>query len=1244
MAAAELPRPGVEVIQEFRTQSPTVLRPTLVPFVTGAAKEIIEVVNADGTLNANAKLGTSYQQLPRVINQTAFPSPRGNIAEVDVEEATIQTYFNFGGSLVKLERDPGESFLTAFNYATRAAVRSNFFVTGSGLALNGLILVLAIDVTARLNTTKDVTVTFVGSGNLTPTQIVNQINTAVGDTVASAIAINGSDTRIQIASNKYGAGSSVTIRAGGSANTTLGFASPSSEYRVEGSGFRAQDQNNNTTLSPWVEWSPGVYLVDGVSTSLPSYDDTVPSSGAGFGFIDSTATFTPSLIKSGTTFASSGLDLKVGDQFTADGAAPNGALIMKVESTRFKLGTINTKLSTFDTNGNVVAAVYDASNVNTLFAATPFAPRYAWFMAKNLTGNLAATAAVLTGTTEGTAATAATVTSPAVPAGSSPYALAGLTLKFDVTINGVLQDTQTFTFTGGPFAALSDIVTAVGTHVTGIFAHTDTGGTKIAFSTNLTGATQALVLRSDSTALVALGFLAATEYDATGTDVEFDAVGAQLLGGNQTFSFTGTNGQTLVVKISADGGATYPTTRTYTFTTGTLTFANIGALVTELNAGTHWDGATSPSPAQFTFSAVGNKLLIKGAATGHLAGLKVDSTSTAIGGAANATLQFTSNQSDTGEDAGLGELFKFQLNGRPHTYMITIAGNSLVDLVANINENVGFPVASIGGTNSDQLVLTSTLKGYASSVTVIDDSGSQQANRSLGFGSGNRSATGTGRPNPDFSIDTSGNVVLGAEILRSQLTGIPFDPGVTDIYIQYHGLRKDVSPSAKDPGILRISDVTTLGTVLNPLTPDNPLGLGFFFMLLNAPGLECAGMGVDETNAAAPFGTLEAFTRVASALESQEVYAIAPLTHDVTVHQMFNTHVQFMSGAEQKGERIVFVNAVEPTRAVDDVVASGLSAGSTATSDQLVVDVNPSPGLVSRGLDPLSLTYDDQVFIKLTVAGQSRTYLVSEVNGTLVIVTTTFATGQNADGFFSTTPLTETVVDADWTLAVRGDLLLIPGSTLPDKDKIAETVAAQSSGYKQRRLYNVFPDTFTATLAGTDQSIPGFYACAAIAGMVARFPPQQGFTNMPMTGFTGVKGSQDTFSVKQLNVMAGGGTYIIVQDAQGAPLASRHQLSTDITSIETRELSITKVVDYVAKFMRTALRNFIGTFNINQPLLDTLSTVIQGMLGFLVENGIILGGELNNLIQSKDEPDTVLIDVTLDVPFPCNYIRLTLAI
>jgi hypothetical protein len=141
-----------------------------------------------------------------------------------------------------------------------------------------------------------------------------------------------------------------------------------------------------------------------------------------------------------------------------------------------------------------------------------------------------------------------------------------------------------------------------------------------------------------------------------------------------------------------------------------------------------------------------------------------------------------------------------------------------------------------------------------------------------------------------------------------------------------------------------------------------------------------------------------------------------------------------------------------------------------------------------------------------------------------------------------------------------------------------------------------------------------------------------------------VVGSNGYFTEKQLNIIAAGGNYIIVQDAPATPLISRMALTTDVTSIETRTDSITKIVDFVAKFLRRGLKSFIGRFNITQGFLDSLGHVIAGLLGFLADSGVLIGSQLNNLVQDTGAPDTVLVDVTLDVPFPCNYIRLTLVI
>jgi hypothetical protein len=161
--------------------------------------------------------------------------------------------------------------------------------------------------------------------------------------------------------------------------------------------------------------------------------------------------------------------------------------------------------------------------------------------------------------------------------------------------------------------------------------------------------------------------------------------------------------------------------------------------------------------------------------------------------------------------------------------------------------------------------------------------------------------------------------------------------------------------------------------------------------------------------------------------------------------------------------------------------------------------------------------------------------------------------------------------------------------------------------------------------------------------MVGAQPPQQPFTNFPMTGFVGVVGTS-FFTKSQLNQMAGGGTYILIQDAPGAPIMSRMQLSTDLTSIETRELSITKDIDFVAKFVRLAVRKFIGKNVITNQLLDAIGTTIHAVLKFLEDSGVLNGSNLNNIIQDPENPDTVLLDITLDVPFPCNYIKITLVV
>jgi hypothetical protein len=1109
--SGELPKPGIEIVQTIRKASPSIVRPTLAPCVVGPAFEVLNVLNTDGTINSKALFG-SYAQMAKSITESAFPDPRGNLDELDVLEASVRPYLLYGGTLKELVRSPGQGFLSALHVAQKPAFRTSAF-GGGGLDLKGRILVFSLDQVLPSDKSSDITVTFVGTGpgntgNLKAADAVSQINAVVGQNVASVVE---GTTVVQIASPTYGALASVTVRAGGSANATLGLALATDE-RVEGSGLRAQDPKNNTTQSQWVEFFKGAYL------SLVGQTWTA-GAFAGSAFLVDVEGNGVSAAHGDVTFAgvSPTVSVSVGDYVYCDGLRLKNGEVMKVEANRFKVGTINTALSVVDDSGQYTSKVYDVQTFGTVYDASPFAPAFVYFVANGLDWRRSAPiAAKYDGSVQGAVATAASVSSAGNIAG--PFAITGMVLRLDVTVDGVTTE-QTFTFTSGP-ADLDALVADIGSNIPGVIATKN--GFRLVLSTAKTGRLQALSVKGTSTAGLLTAIDIAADTADTGTDIEF-------------------------------------------------------------------------------------------------------------AGLASKTLQF-----------------KFDKNA--HVYTVVFSSNSMEVAIEEINEVVGYTVASHNPGDDRQIRLTSPLGGIASSIEVIaNDSAPADAALVLGIDTASATKTsGSGRPFPDAYLDDSNVLHINSQLLRDPVTGYPIDfvGGAGQLYVQYKALRKDVSPAAAVAGVLKISDVDTLSSLLNPITDENPLALGLFLAMINAPTFETKGLGIDEVTAAAPNGTSAAWARAAGMLEAEEVYALAPLTQDETVISLFGTHVGVMSAPEAGGERIVFVNKVMPTRKNSKIAVSGAAANSTSNDNELMLDASPSAGLLAAGVNPgLPFTVEQGVYVEVEVAGELRRYNASSVSGLAIRLNTTFTGSQNTDGFYSTTTLNVPVSNSVYSVKVRGDSLVVPGSNPARLDyaTLAETVAEANVGYGNRRLFSVFPDTVKSVISGVEKSLPGYYACAAIAGMVAAQPPQQGFTNFPITGLTGVVGPEK-FTKRQLNIMAGGGTYLLVQDVPGGAVYCRHQVSTDLTSIETRELSITKVVDFTAKMLRLGVRKYIGTNNVTTDLLDTLGATVFAIMKFLEATGVLNGFEVNNIAQDKDNPDTVLIDVTLDVPFPCNYIRLTLVV
>ncbi len=492
--------------------------------------------------------------------------------------------------------------------------------------------------------------------------------------------------------------------------------------------------------------------------------------------------------------------------------------------------------------------------------------------------------------------------------------------------------------------------------------------------------------------------------------------------------------------------------------------------------------------------------------------------------------------------------------------------------------------------------------------------------------------------------------------------------GSADIYVDYKALRKDVTGAAANPGLLTFNTIGEVEATIGPIDPSNPLAFGLYLAFLNTSNINVSAIGVSAVTADAPQGTVKAYAEALDFLAMKEVYALAPLTHNMEVIKVVNQHVTDMSAPTQKKERMAFTCPSLPTEKPAGLVISGdwviehksgtqYTATLQGSGQNVFMSLADSSisNAAGQGLDPTQ-AFDPADGVFFDRAGDAFRYLVvglldGEEDTTIILETADIyqagvfgpGTAGNEDLYFNTNaPEDITDVPEAGTVFVRQAALnnVTTGEKLETCETLAE-IAGGVTGFQNRRLVMIQPESASVQLGGMETLVPGYYWGCGVAAMTGQQNPSQPFTNLPMVGFVRPIGSNDLFSENAMATAAAGGIYWIIQDAPGAPCVSRHQLTTDVSSLKTRELSILKSVDYVAKLLRSQVKRFIGRNNITRQLLEAVSLGMQGALSS-VSGSVVAEASLDAITQDENNPDTIRAEVTIVPFYPANYIKITI--
>lgn len=548
-------------------------------------------------------------------------------------------------------------------------------------------------------------------------------------------------------------------------------------------------------------------------------------------------------------------------------------------------------------------------------------------------------------------------------------------------------------------------------------------------------------------------------------------------------------------------------------------------------------------------------------------------------------------------------------------------------------------------------------------------------------------------------VVSAGNIALPSG-LTHEIGGSDFDVISGSLEASYRALRADLAAEVRS--FSRTADLTSVfGT--GQIHPANPLAYGLSVMMQNTV-TPVNGLGLDANGQA---DEVLSFTSAADVLKTVDMYAIALLSHSPVVHTLFKNHVEQLSAPNKKLERVVLINSTLKTTAIlqTEKTTSTSTAGArsivTTQVDGSGAVANPETLIDATSAQFASVNVGDSVVVVSGTGVTPGTYtVITKTDANTLILSSPFITsgtptnityyivrqdGINAAGLSLYDRNAEFIsngvapghfinilsgankgrykiatVDSEKQVTLSAALAgVITLQTAVNyradrnlsKNEQATAVKGYGESFASRRVVHCWPDVVKAPIGQTTEDLPGYYLCCTVAALTTGLPTQQGLTNLSVSGFLGFKNSTKYFDEDQLDIIAEGGSMIFGQDGEEQPLFIRHQLTTDRSAIKFQEYSVTKNVDYVAKFIRNTFAPFIGQYNIIDTTLDALKTTAEGVIINLRDNqrvakfgGVIRGGKLASVVESLTQIDTVEMRFQFQMPIPLNNLEITIEV
>lgn len=196
--------------------------------------------------------------------------------------------------------------------------------------------------------------------------------------------------------------------------------------------------------------------------------------------------------------------------------------------------------------------------------------------------------------------------------------------------------------------------------------------------------------------------------------------------------------------------------------------------------------------------------------------------------------------------------------------------------------------------------------------------------------------------------------------------------------------------------------------------------------------------------------------------------------------------------------------------------------------------------------------------------------------------------------------------------------------------------------YNDERVVFVVPGEITKDIRdlrtgrANERKLPACYAAVAVAALGLRNDPAEPLTNKTITGF---KNLTTMYMESEKNFLAAAGCLVLEQN--GSVIKVRHGITTSTAEIESAEITLVQIKDYVIDACRKSTATlYIGSKN-RPSIVSDVQYTISSILNVFVSQSILLGFSGLSVKRSKEDPRQIDVKFEIEAVYPLNYISIS---